>query len=215
MGVAVQNGDILSARVWMALGVQACVNTYNYAVFSVSGGGITDQDFTNSFDLLVATIYRSWMATAAEYRGVQTYFLKRAGTLPAPVKTISSAGPGVSPNPTVPTVSRAVLSYSTFLRGPAGRGRVFLPFLSGLNVAVDGSTTPSFDTAVNSLASVLLSPLIVSSAGSTATFVWSLVTRHPKPAPPTANQILQAEGAQKFGQIHKGGSYGRPNISPI
>jgi hypothetical protein len=215
MGVAIQNGDILSARVWMSLGPQACVNSYNYQAFSVSGGGLTDQDFANAFDLLVSAIYKSWMAVAANYHGVQVYYLARAGTLPAPVKTISSAGPGASPNPTVPTVSRAVLSYNTFLRGPGGRGRVYLPFLSGLNVAVDGSTTPSFDTAVNSLASVLLSPIVLSSSGNSATMVWSLVKRHPKPAPPTAVQILAAEGSQKFGQQHKGGSYGRPNISPI
>lgn len=215
MATALQNGDILSTRIWCSLSDQAAVNQYVWSVFGVTGGAVTDQDLSNAVDLILAAAYKSWMTPQATYDGVQTYFILRAGPLPTPVKTIGSSGPGTSPAPVAPLVARAIFTYKTAVRGPGGRGRVYIPFLSSANVANDGRTTNSFDVGLNSVASVLLVPLTLTSGASSATVVWSLLKRHPRPAPPTTVQIVEAQSAGKFGQQHKGGSYGRPNSSPI
>jgi len=216
MATSLQAGDILSGRVWCTNDEQASVNSYNFQVVSVTGGAVTDQDFSNALDLLTSGLYGPMLTTHSVYNGVQTYFLARTtGSLPAPVKTISSAGAGTASGNPVPPVTCAILKYSAFARGPRGRGRVYLPFVAVSFVSPDGTPTVAFDTLVNSFASAMLVPLTLTSGGSSATCVWSLVTRHPVPAPPTAVQLLQAESAAKFGQMHKRGSYGKPNVSPI
>jgi len=215
MAISLQNGDILACRAWCSLQDQAAVNTYNWEIFGVTGGAVTDQDLCNANDVFLATFYKTYMSTDANYHGIQTYFVKRSGTLPAPVKTIAGAGPGLTGPPTVPPNSAAILKYSAFLRGPGGRGRVYLPFAATANVSSAGLTSSAFDVLINSLCSLMLTPLTLTNGGSTATAVWSLVTRHPKPAPPTSQQIILAESASKFGQMHKRGSYGKSNSSPI
>lgn len=215
MAVAMQVNDILAARIWTTLDDQSAVNTYNYECISVTGGGITDQDLSNSIDTLWATFYKGVMSIAGKYNGVQVYYVKRSGSLPSPVKTTSSAGAGLSPNPTVPPNAAAIFKYQTFVRGPSGRGRVFLPFLATANMAPDGRPTSAFDTALAAQAALVLAPLTITSGGNSATLAWVLVHRQTPPTPPTATQITQAESAGKFGQMHKRGSYGRPNASPI
>ncbi len=217
MSLAVVVGDILSCRAWCSLGDQAAVNSYNYKCISVTGGAITDQDLCDSFDFLAETFYKGWMAATATYDGIQTYFTFRP-TLPiypAFVKTTTNAGPGTTAGPVVPPNSAAILAYTTNIRGPSGRGRVFLPFAASAQVGTDGTLTVGATVFANSYASTLLPPLTITIGGSSATFVWSLIHRHPKPAPPTDSQITSSGVTAKFGQMHKRGSYGRPNASPI
>jgi len=216
MSVTVQVGDFLSARIWTQLDEQAAVNTLNYEVISVTGGLVTDQDLADNIDTIVHTFYKNIMTTSTQYHGVQVYFAQRpAGTLPAAVKNTLNAGPGLQLPPTLPGNTAAVMKYSTNVRGPAGRGRIYLPFIGTGLVTADGVPATSLDVAINSLCSVLLNPLIISAGGSTATFIWTLFHRKKKPTPSTGTQITQAFSAQKFGQMHKRGSYGRANAAPI
>lgn len=217
MALPVENGDVLSARVWSTFGDQAAVNTYNYVAFSVSGGIVTDQDLANSVDVIVNGTYKGLMTTDATYDGVQVYYRQRTlGNLPAPVAHTASAGPGLQPPPTVPAQVAGIMKYVTNVRGPGGRGRVYLPFLATDLVANDGLPTVAFDSAVNAMATLLLTPITIVIGGATASFYWALITRLPGPTVLYSNrQIIQAKSAQKFGQLHKRGNYGRTNQSPI
>lgn len=215
MATALQNGDILSCRAWNTLGDQAAVNTYVYSIFAVTGGAVTDQDLCDAIDFLMADFYKGYQSTHSTYDGIQTYFVKRSGPLPAPVSKTTSAGAGTVTGVPAPPNTAPIFKYNTFVRGPSGRGRVYLPFPEGGNVAADGRTTNAFDIYLNSQATLMLAPLILSNGGSSATAVWSLLHRNPPAGPVTADQITQALSASKFGQMHKRGSYGRQNESPI
>ncbi len=74
--------------------------------------------------------------------------------------------------------------------------------------------TAAYDVLVNSFASNLLAPLVVAGAGGTVTLIFSLIHRK-APDPITGRQIITAESADKWGQMHKRGEYGRLNASPI
>lgn len=216
MALSLLVGDVLAFRVWCTLDNQASVNTYNYLVGSVVGGGITDQNASDAFDTLINAFYKGITTTSVLYQGVQTYFIRRTfGSLPAPVKSVANGGFGLQAPPTLPPNTAAIMKYNTFERGPGGRGRVYLPFIASLLSSAFGTFTVAMDVAVNSLASALLSPLVVTSGGNSATLIWSLVARHPSPAPVTTRQIIGAQSAGIFGQMHKRGSYGRANSSPI
>jgi len=216
VGIAIASGDILACRAWVSTAAQAAVNTYNMTCISVTGGGVTDQDLAAAFDAVAVSLYAALCPTEVTYNGIQVYFQRRTPmVLPNPVKSVSSAGPCTGTGGILPTEIAAVLKYKTANRGPAGRGRVYLPFIAGQFKSAFGVPTTAMSVLVNSFASAMLSPLVVTSGGNTATLVWSLMRRELLPAPPSSTQILQAESAEKFGQIHRRGDYGKLNLSPI
>lgn len=215
MGTALVVNDILSCKVWSTLGSQAAVNTYNYKVIAVSGGAVTDQDFCDVQEPGMATFYKGFMPSSALFNGVQVYFLQTSSVLPAAVFNRTNSGFGTKGTTPAPKNTSCVLKYKTPLRGPSQRGRIFLPFASIDWLDVLGDPTSPCNVYVNSFCSLLLPPIVVTVGGNTATLVWSIVHRHPKPAPLTTSQITEANIAGKFGQMHKRGDYGRPNTSPI
>jgi hypothetical protein len=209
-------GDILSLRAWNTLDEQAAVNTYNFECISVTGAGVTDQEFANAQDAPVSSFYKAYCPTTVTYRGIQVYFIKRTtGFLPNPVSSVISSGAGTgSGNPT-PRNTCAILKYATPVRGPGGRGRVFLPFMADSFVANNGRPTIAAETLINSLGSYFQAPLTVTVGARSGTFVWVLVKRPPHTVPTVTGQIVTSEAADKFGQQHKRGDYGRANASPI
>lgn len=217
MPIAIVAGDLVSARAWCTLANQASVNTFNHQCITVTGAGCTDQDYCNAVDAVAVNFYGPWMTTHSRYDGIQAYILHRAtgGLKPAPVSTTASSGAGTALGDPMPPNTAAVLKYNTNLRGPGGRGRVYLPFAAVSWASVDGTTTNAADVLINSFASALLNPLVVTGTGGTATFVWELLKKHKGADPTATGQIINAFSAAKFGQMHKRGSYGRPNESPI
>jgi len=215
MATSLVVGDILSLKAWNSLSPQAAVNTYNYEVINTAGGGVSDKDFVDHQASLFGTFYKGLMPGSATHNGLQLYFIKRAGFLPAPVSNTTQFGIGTKGTNACPKSAAPVLKFSTAIRGPAGRGRVFLPFPSLDWVAADGTPTNAFDVFVSSFASALLPPVVVTSGANTATLVLVIVKRPTPPALPTAVQVGNAAPADKFGVMHKRGDYGRANESPI
>lgn len=215
MAQAISVGDVLSNRVWTSCGEQAAVNSYNYTCVSLVGGAISDQDFCNAFDLVVDGFYKNWMPTGATYRGTQTYFMKKSGLLPAPVKSIANAGGGVTGTDPVPRSSAAIFKYASFSRGPSGRGRLYLPFISTQFMTALGLPNATLNTAIDNLGTTLLPGITVVSGGNSCTLSWSLLHRQPAPTPPSTSLIVSAGSAGKMGVMHKRGDYGRANQVPI
>lgn len=215
MATSLAVNDILSVRAWNSCAEQAAVNTYNFQVVSVTGGAITDQDFADTIEPVMATFYKGYMASSASFDGVQVYIVFRAGPLPRPVSnTLNAGASGGGPN-SVPRNTAAIMKYSGVFRGPSLQGRVYLPFVTTAAVTVIGDQSASLVTQINAFATQLKTPIIVTIGANSATLVWGILHRHPKPAPPTINQIIEAASNGKFGQMHKRGDYGRANQSPI
>lgn len=217
MATQIKANDILIARVWCELDEQAAVNTYGYQCISMTGAGGLDQDLANTLDTAFATLYKAMLPPTADYRGTQVYFVNRGiGTfLPGPVQSTTGAGAGTATLPPIPRNSAAILKYKTVVRGPGGRGRVYLPFVSSDFLTTHAEPTTAFAVLLNSFASASLAPFAVGSGGNTSTMVWSLLRKTPGTLPVSTGQIVAAESAQKFGQMHKRGDYGRPNASPF
>ncbi len=214
MTVAIQVNDVIAVKAWMTLNEQAAVNTYNYECITLSGGAVTDDDFLAAIQTAYAAFYKSLSATTVTYNGLQAYYVRRSGPYPNPVQNVASAGPCTFSATVLPRVAAGILKYNTTIRGPGGRGRVFLPFIGADYAGTDGKPTAAYDVLVNSFASNLLTPVVVTAGGSTATMVWGIFSRLPT-ATPAFSQIVQAQSADKFGNLHKRGDYGRANASPI
>jgi hypothetical protein len=217
MAITMAVGDILSARAWLSLDEQAAVNTFNYEVISSTGVGRTDQDFANDFDTGFAAFYKSLVPPTVTYRGIQVYYLHRTGggVKPPPVSSLAGSGFGTATNAPLPRNTAPILKYSTNSRGPGGRGRIFLPFVSSDFLASNGRPTIAFEVLVNSAASGLLLPFVSGALPNRCTLAWVLLRKHLGADPTVTGQIIQALSADKFGQMHKRGDYGRANESPI
>jgi len=214
MPIVIQPNDILLARAWTIAGNQAAVNTYGMLCVSFAGTGGTDQSLANDLDLTMGPFYKSLLPPNCSYAGVQVYFLKSALPLPPPVKSVTQAGPGTTGTTCLPRGIAGILKYSTGFRGPSGRGRLYLPFVSEVYQDITALPTNAYDVLVNSFASAMLNPIVTGGGGNNSTVLWALVHRK-KGTPTTARQITQAESADKWGQMHKRGDYGKQNASPI
>ncbi len=214
MPIQILPGDIIVARAWCVAGGQAAVNTYGYECITSAGAGAQDTDFLAALVGTFSAFYKGLLPANCSYRGLQAYFLKRTGIMPPPVNDTTGAGAGVTGTTCIPRGMAGVMKYATNTRGPGGRGRVFLPFVSIDYQDVTALPTNAYDVFVNSFASFLLAPLIAGSGGNTVTLVWSLIHRK-APDPITGHQLTTAESADKWGQMHKRGEYGRLNASPI
>ncbi len=218
MSTQMATGDIMSARVWSTAGPQAAVNTYNFVVTSTTGAAQTDQQLADALDVFFAAFYLLILGNGANYNGTQIYFLKRGapGVLPAPVKATAGAASGSGGADIVPKNTAGIMKYSTGGRGPGSRGRVFLPFIATAFMDPLGDPDTGLNTLINGFGTNLLLGVSIGTTPDTAQLKWCLVHRTLPPVVTISQVILlNAESANKFGQLHKRGDYGRPNVSPI
>lgn len=211
-------GDILAIRAWATLGTQAAVNTYNFLCNTTAGASVTDQDFADAMDGYMSTFYTTYMGNSAQYNGVQCYFVRRIGAtfLPPPVSSVTNAGPGTASTDAVPKNTAAILRYfSNVKRGPGGRGRVFLPFAGAINVGPTGDPIAAFTTLMQGFINGLTTAVVVGTPPNTANFFFILLKRATETTPLDYTLVTDGSPANKFGQQHKRGDYGRPNSSPI
>jgi len=212
MATIISSGDCFALRAWTVLGNQAAVNTWNFNASAVSGAIVTDQDVCTNFDAAIDTLYKNTMPPTATYRGVQFYFTKKTGGLPNYVFSTANAGPGIVGTTPAPRQSAGILQYEGFLRGPKHRGRVFIPFPAVDQMDADGSPLASYVTFLDSFATLLLSPITVTSGAGSVSLNW--IIPH-KGSPFTFDFVLTARGVKKFATMKKRGDYGRVNTSPI
>jgi hypothetical protein len=217
MAAIIAPNDILAVRMWTVNEEQAAVNTFNYVCLSKVGAGPTDQDLADWADANIGSYYKSLMPPSCEYRGAQVYFLLRAGGPPLPnfVKSVAHAAVGTATGPPLPGNAAGILKYATLFRGPANRGRVFLPFISDDFLATNGHPTNGFVTLVNGMGALINANPTIGSGGNTGVMEWDIVHR-PKGGPVSLRgPVATAEAGISFATMKKRGNYGRANKSPI
>jgi len=210
-------GDILAARFWSVLDEQAAVNTINYVCTAKAGTGGSDQDLASFLDTNFASFFRALYPNTVEYRGCQVYFLKRLGLLSAafPVFSTANAGVGTATGPPMPKNTCGMVKYTNGLRGPGNRGRLYLPFISTDFQATNGEPTNAWAVLINGFGAGGVVPITVGSGGNTSTLTWNLLRKVKGAVPIDRGPITLAQSANKYGQLHKRGDYGRANSSPI
>lgn len=210
-------GDIMSCRAWCTSGNQAAVNTYNFQVISATGAGQTDQQLADAIDTFFASLYIPGLSPGATYNGAQVYFIKRTppGLLVNPVFSTTSAGAGTSGTNSIPKAAAPLIKYQTNLRGPGGRGRLFIPFVSTIFVGPGGDPNAAWHTLVDGYCVNLLGGVSLGTPPDTAVLSFVLAKRPKLPATPTAQIIIACLAANKIGTLHKRGDFGRANASPI
>jgi hypothetical protein len=204
-------GDIVAIRVWSTFENQAAVNTYNCRVTGKTGLGITDQDLAGSMDLFMSAFYPTILNNLAVYNGVQVYILNRIGPQPAAVFDNTDAGPGTGSSPAAAKGTAFVLAYTSTVRGPGGRGRLYLPFLAAAAFDNDGQPIAGAATLINAFFAAMATTFIIGTAPNQINLDWVIYHR----ASRTYDFIVGGGLRKTVSNLHKRGDYGKPNVSPI
>lgn len=177
MATYFESFDLVSCRVWSADEEQAAVNTLWFNVSSITGDGITDEEFAEYMDTQMGTLYKNILCQNAVYRGMEVQI--RRGFLPA-VETFASvlnsdsAGGGTLGTDSIPRQNCGLISFRTQRAGQRYRGRMYLPFLAVVDITSEGEASVLYLAAAD-LVRVFLETFIdgdiIVGATGTATMV--------------------------------------------
>lgn len=205
------NGDILAVRAWCSFDDQAAVNTFNFRISNKTGTGIDDQDAANLFDLYMSAFYPPLIANGARYNGVQVYIINHVGPKPAAVKSIANAADGSGGTNAIPRGASAILKYNTSQRGPAARGRLYIPFIATGAMDPHGEPTSAVNAYFQTFFDATATTFVLGTAPNQVDADWIIYHR----AINDYDFIVDGGPAAKFSFFHRRGDYGKPNASPI
>lgn len=210
MATVLTPGMIIRASAWCVDGSQASANVFHFLVGVVGGLPATDQDFANTFDAAIASLYKLVLNNNAAYRGVLAQII-----FPLPVRvavqTAASAGAGTGGATAQPKQVSGLTSWYTAVAGRSGRGRTYWPFPPTAFDIADGTPSASYVTAIDNIASAIQGFTLVSTGGRTANVTPSIYHRG---TGGTQSITVRLSRTQWATQRRRGG-YGRLNISPV
>jgi hypothetical protein len=136
--------DLVSCRIWSADEEQAAVNTLWFNVSSITGDGITDEEFAEYVDTQLGPLYKDILSQNAVYRGIEVQIIR--GFLPtreifASVLNSDNAGGGTLRTDSIPRQNCGLISLRTARAGQRYRGRIYLPFLSVVDITSEGEAS--------------------------------------------------------------------------
>lgn len=214
----VVNGDTVLLSVVCYDDEQVSINRFGYLISGVAGGTLTLQDCVDTLDAPASTQWKGMINNQATYRGVMgSLFI---GNRLTPFRsTIANAGPGTAGADALPRQTCGMFTKVSAVPGPAGRGRVYVPFPAVADNGAGPIPNAGYMTRLGVMAGVLKAPLGVSVGPVTATMT-PVIVRYPRPSatPPVVFRTIpwaDATARQKWATQRRRGSYGRPNVLPF
>lgn len=215
--IPVVDGDVCIASVVCYDQEQISINALGYLIGGSAGGGATLQSLATALDTAVFAAYIALLNNQAFYLGVSARkFVGNKLSLPNTTKV--NTGAGTAGADAMPRQATGMFTKQSALPGPAGRGRVYVPFPAVLDNGATPIPTAGYMVRLGTLAGILAAPLALTGPGTaTATPV---IIRYPRPAhvpPITLATVVwsTATARQKWATQRRRGSYGRPNVLPF
>lgn len=209
-GIKPEVGDLVRSRIVCATADQIGENVLLYQCATVATGGCTLAEMASAIDTLVFAQYIAAISIFANYRGVGCQ--NTDPPISTEYTTSANAGPGTVNFPLAPTQTSAILRKQSSQGGPAGRGRLYLPFPAVNAFANDGSMTAGYLALAQAVAAVIPTILVVTGATGTSTFDLVLVTR----GSTNPNRLVDTVTAVGlWGTQRRRGQYGRKNVIPF
>lgn len=212
MATLLFSGCIMQLRAWCTDGEQASVNTWYFQQVGSMTPGPTDQDFVNTMDTELASLFKGIMSPNSIYQGCQAYF---ANLRPLPSAVLSSLFPGPGTHGTIglPRQTCGITEWGTGFAGGRGRGRTYWPFPGVSDDIGAGVPGAAYLVDIANLAAVLQVGISVTGGGGNVGL--QLVLRS-KALPATVYQpIITHREPAKWATQRRRGSFGRANVSPF
>lgn len=204
-------GDILEQRVVCSTGNQLGVNVTHWLVTAVTTGGASLQEMATSNDALFAPKYKPALANQGYYNGVGFTNL----TLPRTLEYHSAAGAGVGTGGTnmMNPSTAGLIRWQGLLAGPANRGRIYVPFPSTTMVTAVGQPNSSYTALLNTIRLAYVGLNVIVGVGGSTSMI--LIIKHRPGVVPGYATVVGSSVSPGFGQQHRRGYFGQPNVSPF
>lgn len=195
--------------IFTKMGEQIGVNVVHYTVLAIAGTA-NSQTVVEQLDGLASIKYLAWLSEDATYLGTKLRSLSPTPPLPSFGALNQANGGGGS---ALPRQLSGLIRKRADLQGPAGRGRVFIPF-PGANMMEGSTLSAGGITKVNDIGVVLMgapSDIVVGLGGG------NTVTLRPvlrSGTPGLFRVIVQVQGSDEWATQRRRGFFGRPNSAP-
>jgi len=202
-------GNYYQTRVFTVLDAQTAINVWGWQCTAITGTGVTMAELAANVRAGLATPFPPILTSAATFRGVGA----QQAYPPKDGEAYSTAGALVGTGGAIP-LPKQTCGISSIYDGKAGRkhrGRIYWPFPASTANTTDGQPTGAYVTLLEALKTYLGAGILVTGAGGTANFTFSLLHR----ATINGDQIIRIVSRTIWGTQRRRGDYGRTNASPV
>jgi hypothetical protein len=212
------NNDVYETVFVCTLGDQVHQFRRHYKISNESGTGPTQLQIATSIDNSVATLLKTLMSNQATYKGSMT---SRVWTRPRTIATTVTTNTGVGGSPTdpLPRQVRGLITLRGFFANKTNRGRVYVPFPSEAFNDTDGTPTAGYVGNLDVLGTSLITTIVGSGVSPNQADLQPVLMKATYVNHDITSVVLTPLGSRlsrdKWATQRRGGSYGRPNVSPI
>lgn len=215
-GFTPADGDLLEVRTCCYIPTQISLNVLHYQQFSHVGAGLTLQDISDAFDLLVNVQYKTWMAATARWRGVSTVNLMSPRTLP--YVSVANDGIGFGGADLAPPIVSGLIATKGNLAGRENIGHIYPGFPSTAYVTAGGAQSAGGLAALTAIATII-GPTVTLTVGVNSVVLF-LTVRHPDTVVagvkiPQWSTVFTISPAPIFSSNHRRGAFGKENLPPF
>lgn len=203
-------GDIYEVKILSFQGAQLGINIRHYRVASITGAQPSDNAIRDRMDAVFLAQYPNLFGPSTNYLGTT---VRKIWPLPVLLETtragVSVAGTTLGDN--LPKQTAGVITLRTTLAGRSNRGRLYTPFPTEASNDADSTPTAAYLQTLQLLGLLLISSVVVTSGGNSATLDPGIWRRGPKTFT-IWSTFLERD---KWGTQRRRGDYGRPNLIPV
>lgn len=147
-------GDRVEVRLVSTFGGQVCSNVLHYRVETVVGAAPDYQRVCQQIDASLATAMKNMMSDEASYLAT---IIAKVFPLPRSVSfvEVGAQGDGLQVGEALPGQVTGILTKQSVLAGPAGRGRMYVPFPTEGDNGIDGRPTIGYGARLTALCDLL------------------------------------------------------------
>jgi len=210
MPTAVVNGDYAEVRYCCYTPSQISLNIVHYRL-DILAGSWTDQVVADKIAATVGNAFKANMPNEARFRGVGVRLL----VLPAPAEVfnIGEDGPGTAAGDLTASQVAGIITKRSARAGRRYRGRLFMGFVSSLDINADGSPANSYLTGLNGVATAI-GPVMTLTDGANLMEASQRIRSPLVPDTPPFEPVASLLPRTRFGPHRSRGQYGAPNIPP-
>lgn len=206
--LTVNPGDdiCLTARISCDTRTQIGLNEYYYRVQALSA---PEPLFTvlDAWATAAAAVYAPCLTSDSSFIGatmiVYSGGIRFGSYFSSIAPTVGTASPGL-----LPTQVSGIITRRVDLKGPKGRGRIYIPFPGTVFLDSDEHATPAYLALLSTLASTLMpltAPYMTLAGNSWDPGLWSASR------PPNYSQMIDVRARRRWATQRRRGDYGTPN----
>jgi len=205
-------GDVFRVQTVCATATQVALNNFHYRIVTETAPGLLQSDVALAWNTRFNASFKACVSSAAAYKGTMTQ--KVSGALPLNLPTPNPVGAGIggTAGEMLPGNICGIITWRSLFAGRANRGRSFMPFPGEADNDINGHPNAAYLTKLGTFADLNRVSWTVTFGADTASLqlcIWHAASRT------LGVDLFNRTAQERWGQQHRRGDYGRPNVPPL